>query len=88
VGSLQAEREVKSAEYRKPVKLVPMKKPTLMILERIDGIPVKAGCSACKEIQFSTGTAISNMQQHQKTLEQMFREHFRTVHEREDASQV
>jgi hypothetical protein len=60
-----------------------MKKPTLVILERIDSVPVKGGCSACKEIQFSTGSVITNMQQHQKTLELMFREHFRTVHERE-----
>jgi hypothetical protein len=65
-----------------------MKKPTLMILERIDSVPVKGGCSACKEIQFSTGSVISNMQQHQKTLELMFREHFRTVHEREDANRA
>jgi hypothetical protein len=65
-----------------------MKKPSLVIVKRIDGIPVKAGCSSCKEIEFSTGAAISSMQQHQKALEQMFREHFRTVHEREDASQV
>jgi hypothetical protein len=69
-------------------KLFAMKKPTLVILERIDSVPVKAGCSACKEILFSTGTVISNMQQHQKTLEQMFREHFRTVHEREAANRA
>jgi hypothetical protein len=63
-----------------------MKKPTLVILEQIEGIPLKGGCSYCKEVVLSTGTAISDMQQHQKTLELMFREHFRTVHELEDAS--
>jgi hypothetical protein len=63
-----------------------MKKPTLVILEQVDGVPVKGGCSSCKEILFSTGATISSMQQHQKALEQMFREHFRQVHEHDNAS--
>jgi hypothetical protein len=65
-----------------------MKKPHLVILEKVSSIPVKGGCSSCKETVFSTGSAISSLQQHQTMLEQSFREHFRTVHEREDGSQA
>jgi hypothetical protein len=64
-----------------------MKKPHLVITEEINGAPVQGRCSSCPDIKpFDPGAAILSVQQHRTSLELQFREHFRTVHERENAT--
>jgi radical SAM superfamily enzyme len=65
-----------------------MKKPHLVILEEVDGTPLKGGCSSCKDVVFSTGSSVGFAREHKQNMEDQFREHFRNVHEREDASQA
>jgi hypothetical protein len=65
-----------------------MKKPHLVILGETGGIPTKGGCSSCKDVLFTTGADAGAVQEHQGKLEKLFREHFRKVHMREDASQA
>jgi len=65
-----------------------MKKPSLVIHEEIGGVPTKGGCSSCKDVLFVTGAGIGSAQEHHSKLESLFRDHFRKVHAREDASQA
>ena len=64
-----------------------MKKPHLVIIKEVAGNPIQGGCSSCEDIRFtnvSGGFADDQMQR----LAVMFREHFRTVHEREYVNQT
>ena len=65
-----------------------MKKPHLLILGDVGGIPTEGGCSSCKDVLFSTGAELGEAQEHHNKLEGLFREHFRKVHMYEDASQT
>jgi hypothetical protein len=64
-----------------------MNKPHLVILKEIVGTPVQGGCSSCRDVLFDTGSGVGFAPEHKQKLEKLFREHFRKVHEREDASQ-
>jgi len=66
-----------------PVK----EEPHLVILVEVGRIPIKGGCSSCKDVFFTTGDDIGPAQQQHSKLESLFREHFRKVHMHEDASQ-
>jgi hypothetical protein len=66
----------------------PVKEPHLVILVEAGRIPIKGGCSACKDVLFTTGVDIGAAQEHHSKLESLFREHFRRVHMGEDASQA
>ncbi|MGD0506680.1 MAG: hypothetical protein ABSA27_02715 [Terriglobales bacterium] len=63
-----------------------MARPHLVIIKEIDGTPVQGVCSSCKDAVFDT-SASAFAREHKQSLKDQFREHFRSVHEREDASQ-
>jgi hypothetical protein len=65
-----------------------MKKPHLVIIEEINGTPVQGVCSSCKDVVFNTDANVAFAREHKQNLANQFREHFRNVHEREDASQA
>jgi hypothetical protein len=64
-----------------------MNKPHLVIVKELDGTPVQAACSSCKDVIFNATAGIFPRERKQN-LKNQFREHFRNVHEREDASQA
>jgi hypothetical protein len=80
-----AETELESFECQ-PYKN-PLNKPHLVILVEVGRIPTRGGCSACKDVLFTTGHDIGTAQEQHSKLESLFREHFRKVHMHEDASQ-
>ncbi len=61
---------------------VSMKRPHLVILEKIGDCPVKGGCSSCDGVIFQTGTGIGVAAEHHAKLDSLFREHFRKIHRR------
>ena len=61
-------------------------KTQLVIFEETGGIPIQGGCSSCKDVLFTTEVDVGAAQEHRSKLEELFREHFRRVHMREDAS--
>jgi hypothetical protein len=71
-----------------PWETVGMKKPHMVIVEETNGLPVRGTCSACVDVFFSTGAPIGTIEAHQSKLDSLFREHFRNVHMREDASRA
>jgi len=64
-----------------------MEKPHLVIVKEIDGNPIQGACSSCKDVLFNT-SATAFARERKENLKNQFREHFRNVHEREDASQA
>jgi hypothetical protein len=64
-----------------------MNKPHLVIVKEIDGTPVQGVCSSCKDAIFNASAGIFPRERKQN-LKNQFRDHFRNVHEREDASQA
>jgi len=65
-------------------KLLYMEKPHLVIVREIDGNPIQGTCSSCKDVLFDT-SASEFARVRKQNLKNQFREHFRNVHEREDA---
>ncbi len=65
-----------------------VKKPHLVILLELERIPIKARCSHCKDVIFTSGDDIGTAEEHHRKLESLFREHCRKVHMQEDASQA
>jgi hypothetical protein len=65
-----------------------MKKPELEITQRINGIPVEGRCSACPGFMFHSEGTVGKSGDHEQRLKDMFAEHFKNVHMREDASQA
>ena len=60
----------------------------LVIIVELGTIPLKGGCSSCKDVHFTAGIDhIGTAQEHHSKLESLFLEHFRKVHMHEDASQ-
>jgi hypothetical protein len=68
-------------------KLLYMEKPHLVIVKEIDGNPIQGTCSSCKDVLFNT-SATAFARERKEDLRNQFREHFRHVHEREDAGQA
>jgi len=66
----------------------PVNKPHLVILVEVGRIPIKGGCSACKDVIFTTGGNMGPAEQQYSKLEILFRESFRKVHMHKDASQA
>jgi hypothetical protein len=57
-------------------------KPRMLIIERIKGIPVQAACSSCPETTFHAGAKTgATAEESERTLQDLFDHHFRTVHE-------
>ena len=65
-----------------------MEKPHLVIFVKQRGIPIRGGCSSCKDVVFRIGLDIGSGDEHYSKLESLFLDHFRTVHMREDPSQA
>jgi hypothetical protein len=66
-----------------------MKKPTMQVTERINGIPVQATCSSCHNTTFHAGSKIGGTaEENERTLKALFDHHFETIHLKEDASQA
>jgi len=64
-----------------------MNRPHLVILVEAGRIPLKGGCSSCKDVHFTAGIDhIGTAQEQHSKLESLFLEHFRKVHMHEDAS--
>ncbi len=62
----------------------PEKTPHLVIFLEVERIPLKAHCSHCKDIIFTTGDDIGTAEEQHSKLENLFREHFRKVHMKEN----
>jgi len=52
----------------------------MVITESISGIPVKAMCSACLDVMFYTGGALTTVEAHEHALKELFDHHFETIH--------
>ena len=50
--------------------------------------PVVGTCSSCPQTRFSTEGKFGKPSEHEHELRDLFNQHFRTVHMREDASQA
>jgi len=81
-----AETELESFQCR--LYKNPVNKPHLVILVEVSRIPIRGGCSACKDVLFTTGDDIGTAQVQHSKLEKLFRVHFREVHMHKDASQA
>ena len=64
-----------------------MKKPSLVIIKRQGRNPVVGTCSSCPQTRFSTERKFGKPSEHERELRDLFDQHFRTVHMREDFSQ-
>lgn len=65
-----------------------MKKPHLVIIREAGSIVIKGGCSSCKDVLFTSGAEVGTARKRRSNLEKLFRDHFRTVHIREDGNQA
>ena len=65
-----------------------MKKPSLVIIKWQGRNPVVGTCSSCPQTRFSTEGKFGKPSEHERELRDLFNQHFRTVHMREDASQA
>lgn len=65
-----------------------MNEPYLVFIGETGGIPTKGRCSACKDVLFITGPDAGVAQEHPSKLEELFRDHVRKIHMREDANQA
>ena len=63
-----------------------MEKPHLVIIKEVAGSPIQGGCSSCEDIRFTVSGGFTDDQMQRLAI--LFREHFRTVHEREDVNQA
>jgi hypothetical protein len=57
-----------------------MDEPRLVILGKIDGIPVHGVCSVCHDVAFYTGAPIGLVEEHEQRLERLFRWHLTKAH--------
>ncbi len=64
-----------------------MKKPHLVVTERRGEIPVRGTCSACPEVMLAPAV-MGDRSYNFALLRELFNEHFKKVHLREDASQA
>jgi hypothetical protein len=65
-----------------------MKKPSLVITKWQGRNPVVGTCSSCSQARFSTEGKFGKPSEHKRELQNLFDQHLRTVHMREDASQA
>lgn len=63
----------------------PVKNPHLVILVEVGRVPIKGGCSSCKDVVFTAGDDIGTAEEQHIKLESLFREHFHNVHMHENA---
>jgi hypothetical protein len=63
----------------------PEKNPHLVILLEVERIPIKARCSRCKDVIFTSGDDIGTAEEQHRKLESLFRDHFRKVHIQKNA---
>ena len=61
--------------------LVRMKKPELLITQKVGEVPVRGVCSACPHIVFDTGSKLGKRGGNERKLKKLFSEHFKKVHE-------
>ena len=61
-----------------------MKKPSLVIIKWQGRNPVVGTCSSCPQTRFSTEGKFGKPSEHERELRDLFNQHFRTVHMRED----
>jgi|GEM_PF-3399823 len=61
--------------------------PRLEITKSANGVPMEGKCSTCKYVTFQTTPDERTAQQHETLLNVMFDNHFKRVHQKEDASQ-
>jgi hypothetical protein len=57
-----------------------MKKPELLITQKVGGIPVRGICSACPHTVFDIGSKRGKREDHERKLKKLFAEHFKKVH--------
>jgi hypothetical protein len=63
-----------------------MKKPSLVIIKWQGKNPVVGTCSSCPQTRFSTEGKFGKSSEHERELRDLFDQHFRKVHMREDPS--
>jgi hypothetical protein len=64
------------------------KKAELRITENVGGIPIKATCSSCPSVVFSTSPFLGSKADNQAALDLLFAAHFSQVHRHEENSQA
>src|SRR6266853_6924111 len=64
-----------------------MNKPSLVIIKWQGRNPVVGTCSSCPQTRFSTEGKFGKPSEHERELRDLFDQHFRTVHMREDPGQ-
>jgi len=57
-----------------------MKKPELLITQKVGEVPVRAICSACPQIVFDIGSKRGKRGDHERKLKELFSEHLKKVH--------
>src|SRR6266566_3241803 len=57
-----------------------MKKPELLITQKVGEVPVRGICSACPHIVFDIGSKRGKRGDHERKLKKLFSEHLKKVH--------
>jgi hypothetical protein len=57
-----------------------MKKPELLITQKVGEVPVRGICSACPHIVFDIGSKGGKRGDHERKLKKLFSEHLKKVH--------
>jgi hypothetical protein len=57
-----------------------MKKPELLITQKVGEVPVRGVCSACPHIVFDIGSKRAKRGDHERKLKELFSEHLKKVH--------
>jgi hypothetical protein len=65
-----------------------MTKPHLVVIKWEGKNPVVGTCSSCPDERFSTQGKIGKPPEHERELGELFSQHFKKIHIREDAGQT
>ena len=57
-----------------------MKKPELLITQKVGEVPIRGICSACPHIVFDIGSKRGKRGDHERKLKKLFSEHLKKVH--------
>ena len=57
-----------------------MKKPELLITQKVGEVPVRGICSACPHIAFDIGSERGKRGDYERKLKKLFSEHLKKVH--------
>ena len=63
-------------------------KPQLRVTANAGNVPVRGICSACPNVVFDTGARVGKREDHERKLNELFAEHFKKNHGRENKGEA